>query len=159
MSASNLARSTIRVGEVASTNPQKGTVRVKFPDMDGVISYDLQVIQRKTKRDRDYWMPDIGDQVVCSFMGNGLECGFVEGAVYSDEDPPPVECQDKRHIAYADGTWCEYDRKEHKLKVHVAGDIDVFAEGAIHIKAQGVVFVNGRQVRLNDPNVPVNSAE
>lgn len=158
MGISNLGSAIVRVGEVSSTDPAKATVRVKFPDLDGLISYDYQVVSMFTERNKDYRMPDIGDEVVCLCMGNGLETGFAIGSVYSDKVPPPVEDQDKRHVRYPDGTWFEYDRAEHKLTVHVEGGIDVYAKGDIAVKADGKiviaatdnVVVNGAQVRWNE---------
>lgn len=159
MGTSNLGRSIFRVGEVTSTLPKKGKVKVKFPDMDDLISYEMWVVVQKTKKDKDYCMPDKGDQVVCAFLGNGLEAGFVLGAIYSDKDKPPVECQDKKHYAFADGTWVEYDRKEHKMKVHVEGDLDIYCTGQLNIESAGKTYQKGGEIRQNDPDHPENCAK
>ena len=165
MATSHSGYNNVQIGFVVSTNPEKVTVRVQFPDLEDLISHDLQVVQRKTREDKDYWIPDIGEEVVCRFRGNGLECGFVDGALYNDIDKPPVADQDKRHIAFKDGTWLEYDRAAHKLTAYVKGQIDITAEGNItakakgnvtleaggnmYLKAGGQVFVNGTKVNLN----------
>lgn len=147
-----------RVCFVASTNPEKATVRVRIPDLDNLISHDLQVVQRKARKDKNYWLPDLDEEVFCLFLGNGLECGFVLGALYNTEDKPPANSQDKQHTAFEDGTWFEYDRKEHRARAHVEGCLDIFATGDINIKSGGRVFVNGAEVRINDPSAPTNAA-
>ena len=124
----NYVRSTmqsmVKTGVVASTDPASGTARVELSDEDGLISFDLGVLVRKTHRDKDYWMPDVGDQVLCLFLPFGLEQGFILGSFYSSPDPAPVTSQDKRHVLFGDGTWLEYDRKSHTLSGHIKGAVD-----------------------------------
>lgn len=105
----------VRIGTVTGTDPATAKVRVQFGDADRMVSYDLPVLFRKTQDDKDYQMPDIGEQVLCLFLPYGAEQGFVLGAVYSQADVPPVISQDKKHRLFADGTWREYDRSSHLL--------------------------------------------
>lgn len=120
----SVLESTVRTAVVSSTDPSRGTVRVRIPDDDDLVSYDLRVLSRKTHQDKDYWMPDVGEHVLCLFLPYGLEQGFVLGAFYSQEDQPPVASQDKRHVLFEDGTWLEYDRKSHTLSGHIKGQVD-----------------------------------
>lgn len=69
----------IRVGKVSSTNPAAMTVRVTFPDEAGLVSDDLHVLCQGSKSDKDYWMPDVGEQVVCIFLPNGRNTGIASG--------------------------------------------------------------------------------
>ncbi len=149
MGATQDVSAAVRVGIVESTNPKKVTVRVKIPDLDNVISYDLQVVQRKTLKDKDYWLPDLKEEVLCLFQGNGLESGFVLGALYNEEDEPPVNSQEKRHVAFEDGTSLEYDRKAHKLTATVQGDIEIAATGNITVSAGANVKITGTRIDLN----------
>ncbi len=66
--------------------------------------------------------------------------------------------QDKRHTTFEDGTWFEYDRKEHRARAHVKGCLDIFATDDINIRSEGTVWINGVQVRLNDRAAPENAA-
>ncbi len=159
MSFSNNASATFRFGIVCSVDIDNITARVRVPDLDNLVSWDLQVLQRKARKDRDHWLPDIREEVACLFAGNGLECGVILGAVYNAKDLPPVKCQDKRHVAYSDGSWTEYDRAEHKLKVHSVGTVDLFAKGDINITSEtGNVWINGVQVHMNSKSAPANCA-
>ncbi len=81
----------IRVGKVSSVNRNNCTARVFFEDRDDVVSHDLRVIVKNTMNKKDYWLPDVDEQVVCIFLPNGEETGFIIGSVYSDVDRPPAE--------------------------------------------------------------------
>lgn len=127
-------RELVRVGIVTAVYPERGTVRVTMSDVDDLQTYELQVVVPKTHKDKEFWMPDVGEQVVCLFSGQGLERGWVLGAVYSQADTVPEASRDKWIKRFEDGTIIEYDRKEHHLKIFVRGDITIEAEGNIVIK-------------------------
>lgn len=114
-----MVRHLFRVGSVVSTDPGAGTARVQLADADGLVSYNLPVAQRQTLKNKDYAMPDAGEHVLCLFLPFGIEQGFVLGSIYSQADATPVADQDKRHVEFEDGTWLQYDRKEHRLQVRV----------------------------------------
>ncbi|MGG1599315.1 hypothetical protein [Paenibacillus naphthalenovorans] len=80
--ALRIARNLIRVGRVSSRSLTNGTVQVVFHDRDDMVSKDLPVLEAAT-------IPNIGDQVACIFLGNGIEDGFCLGRFYSEENPPP----------------------------------------------------------------------
>ncbi len=127
----------IRPAIVVTRYPERGTVRVKMVDVDDMVSSELPVIFRKTHKDKDYWMPDVGEHVVCLFSGQGLEQGFVLGAIYSEADVVPVSSNDKWHKRFEDGTVIEYDRAAHKLTVDVKGDTEITVSGNANIKVDG----------------------
>ncbi len=106
----------IRVGKVSSTNPADMTVRVTFPDERELVSADLPVLCHGSKSDKDYWMPDVGEQVVCLFLPNGRNMGFCLGTFFSKADTPPAGAgQSKRIIKHN-------------------GDLDIECTGNIRIK-------------------------
>ena len=99
--------SGFRVGLVKQLDPAKAKVRVVFPDYDQLLSYWLPVLAAKSQNDKVYWMPDIGEQVVC-LMDRRDEAGCVLGAIYSAADAPPVNSPDKWHVTFSDGAAAEY---------------------------------------------------
>ncbi len=105
---------TFRVGIVQQQDTLRAKVRVVFPDYDEVISWWLPIVFFKTQNDKAYWIPDIGEQVVC-LMDLRDEAGAVLGAIYSEVDVPPVNSADKFHLAFQDGTNFDYDRAAHVL--------------------------------------------
>lgn len=133
MVTDNVLENIIRDGIVSSTNPANCTVRVTFPDKDDLVSGDLKVLTRGSKDNKDYWMPDVGESVVCLFLPNGNNEGFCLGTYFNDVDRPPVNDQNKRHMKYSDGTIIEYDRQSHTLSIDCVGN----------------VIVNGKTINLN----------
>ncbi len=139
MSRSDRASVAFRVGFISSINPEKKTARVRFPDLDDVVSHELQILRRRSRGDREYWMYDEGEEVWCLFFGHGLEDGLILGSTCNDEDPPPVTDPDKHHVAYKDGTFFEYDRKEHKWTVRIEGAADAYVKGVLNLVCDGDV--------------------
>lgn len=130
----------LRFGVVTHIDETKAQVRVQFQDIDNVISYWLPVLKQKTLKDKQYWMPDIGEHVAC-VIDEHAEEGIVLGAIYSDADAVPVGSRDKYHVKFNDGTVIEYDRAAHKLTADVKGDINVKVTGRAHINCKGQIYV------------------
>jgi len=133
-----------RVGLVRQQDLQSARVRVAFPDRDQMLSYWLPVLFLKTQNDKSYWIPDIGEQVVC-LMDEHDEAGTVLGAIYSSADTPPVQSADKYHMSFKDGASVEYDRAAHALTVTLpnGATMNASAHGAsIAIDASGNISVH-----------------
>lgn len=106
--------SALRLGIVKEQDVSLARLRVTFNEFDQMLSYWLPVVVPKTQNDKAYWLPDIGEQVVC-LMDARDEAGVVLGAIYSQADATPVQNADKFHLGFKDGTSIEYDRASHVL--------------------------------------------
>lgn len=135
----------IRVGTVSSINAAAGTVRVAFAAQDDMVTYELPVITRGSKNNKDYWLPDIDEQVLCLFLpntsGRGVCDGFVLGTFYSSVDAPMESSSDVHAVKYGDGTIIKHDRSTGKLTINATGDIDIIAGGKITINGQ-TIYLN-----------------
>jgi phage baseplate assembly protein V len=134
-----------RVGIVKAQDVHNARVRVTFPDRDQMQSWWLPVLFPKTQNDKGYWIPDIGEQVVCT-MDEHDEDGAVLGAIYSAADAVPVANADKLHWTFKDGAVFEYDRSVHALQMSIAngGTVTIAANGAsIAIDGSGNVAIDG----------------
>jgi phage baseplate assembly protein gpV len=123
---------TFRVGIVQAQDTAQAKVRVVFPDYDEMISWWLPVVFAKTQDDKCYWIPDIGEQVVC-LMDLRDEAGAVLGAIYSAADVPPVNSADKFHIAFKDGAHFDYDRVAHLLELLFQDTTELKYDARIHL--------------------------
>ena len=120
---------------VSTVEPAAHAVRVAFEDEDGMVSDLLPVLVTGASANKDYALPDVGDRVVCAFLGNGVSAGFCLGAVYSHANRPLQKNGDVRSVTFKDGTVVAYDRGTHTLTIET--------NGAVNIKAAGNVNVDG----------------
>lgn len=142
----DILQNIIRIGTVSSVNPGNGTARVTFAEKSEIVSGDLQVLQRNTLKNKDWALPDVGEQVLCVFLPNGLESGFIIGAVYSAKDKPneAAKSQDKRRVDFEDGSFVEFDRKTKKLTVDCKGEVILNAQGKITVAGQADLSVTAQ---------------
>ena len=127
-------RSVVRVGIVSEVIPADCAARVVFEEKDATTSPVLPVLTRGGKVNRDFWLPDIGEQVVCLFAANDKNhsTGWVLGAHYK-AGAGNADSVDKRRIDFSDGSFVEFDR----------------ATGGLTIQCTGDVVINGRTISLN----------
>lgn len=133
------AAPTLKFGTVSAVDEKTLRVRVRLPDLDNLRTAWLPVGVRKSKADKDYWLPDVGEHVAVLLDGRG-EDGVVLCAIFSDADAVPVASRDKWHRRFADGTTLDYDRKAHQLTVNCVGGITVVAAGQVLVQAPSVTL-------------------
>lgn len=104
----------VAVGKVTTIYPDRCTAKVYFEDTKSV-SRELSVLTRGSQGTKDYWMPEVNEEVVCIFVPNSRGQGYILGTEYNEEDTPPVASKDKRHIQFNDLSFFEYDSKNHTL--------------------------------------------
>lgn len=139
-------KNLIRVGRVSSVDTATATARVVF-EAQGVVSYDLPVLQKQTLKNKDYCLPDVGEHVVCIFLPTGNAEGFILGAIYSDQDLPPDDSNNKRKVQFEDGTTIEYDRESHTLTIDTVGAVNIVAAGAVNVT--GDVVADGISLKTH----------
>ncbi|MEC1744112.1 phage baseplate assembly protein V [Schinkia azotoformans] len=130
-----LLKNMIQIGIVSSVNPEKCAVKVAFNSRDDSVSPELPVLVRGSLGTKDYWLPTVGEQVVCISLPNGNARGFVLGSFYSNVDKPSVTEEGKRQIAFEDGTTIAYDQKTHELYIEVIEKITIKAPKGITLIA------------------------
>ena len=143
-----LLNGLIKIGEVSSINPFQGTARVLFDDDDSIVSFDLQVLQRNTFKNRDYAMPDVGEDVLCLFLPTGTEEGFILGSVYAGDVSPKESTGDIRSVVFADGTRIAYDRSAGELTMDIKGTKIVANGQSVNITAPAVIDLKSPTINL-----------
>ncbi len=131
-------------------------VRVQFPQRDNLISWWLPVQVRGIQDDKDFWQPDLGEQVSV-IMDEFFENGIVVGCVPSTEDAAPAGLTpDDRLLQFSDGTILHYNRSTHQLSVTLGaggqmtltqpsgGKIQLDPSGNVEIQGAATIsFTNG----------------
>lgn len=142
--AMSVMRNIVRVGTVTATDDEKVTARVEFKDRSGIVSHELKILVKNSLKNKDYWMPDINEQVLCLFLPIGIEKGWVLGSFYSNVTTANADDKKYRKVFFEDGSSAQYDRESHTLTV------DVPAEGGnLVINTEASVTVNTKTATLN----------
>lgn len=123
----NAVKNMIKHGIVNSVDPKTMTARVIFEDADNNISAPLYIANRGSKCTRDYWLPDVGEQVICIFEPNdkNASTGWIIGSYFSDPVPPQVNDADVHRIDFSDGSYIEHNRKTHEMTIKCAGNLNI----------------------------------
>lgn len=148
-----------RLGKVVGINADTCKARVEFPDNHNIVTYEMPIIQAHTGKDKFYAMPTLDEFVLCAFLPNGNETGFILGSYYSEPTPPPVQDENKFNITFEDGTVLEYDKAAHILKADVKGEADIKVEKDITIKADGNINVTCKEAEITADKVTVKSSD
>lgn len=127
----------VRVGRVSSVNASSMRARVVFTDMENTVSAELPVLCQGSLKRKQYWLPDIDEQVVCLMLpnasGKGSNDGFILGTFFSDADKPVKTGANIRRYDFGDGSYVEHDASTGNLTINAVGD----------------VIINGANIKLN----------
>lgn len=147
-----------KIGEVSSVNPDNCTARVVFSDEDGLVSYDLPVMQRNTIANKDYAMPEVKEDVLCVFLPDGPEDGFILGSFYAGDIEPPETDSNKRTVVFADGTKISYDRTTHTLTATI-GDTSIMADQSnVNVVCAGTADIQAGTVNATADTATVTAS-
>ncbi|EDW6064258.1 phage baseplate assembly protein V [Salmonella enterica subsp. enterica serovar Oslo] len=144
-------------GTVSAIDPETVRARVRLPDHDNLRTWWLDVMQNNTYKNKDYCMPDVGEQVKVLMTPDGVE-GVILGAVYSGKDTPVISDSDRRRTDFSDGTFVEYDRKNNAMAIGGAiktltitthSDITLQTETQVTVIAQNSATVRTKTATIN----------
>ncbi|GAB7080882.1 phage baseplate assembly protein V [Megalodesulfovibrio paquesii] len=149
---------SLRYGTVTESN-SVGSARVQLHDGDGMVSFPVRTLHRRTLKDQDQCLPDLGEQVAVLFAGQGMEEGCVLGAVYSQQDQAPGQEQPVQFYQFEDGTVISYDRVQHRYFADIKGaaDITILQDATVTIKEDATVTVEGQTTLHGREDVLVRS--
>ena len=130
------ARQLVREGKITATYPERHSARVEFQDKGGLVSEELPILTTWALENKMYHMPDVGETVVCLFASNAdnTGTGWIIGSRFHDKSTPNANKQDITRIDFKDGTFMQYDRAKHELR----------------IKCVGNIYINGKNIYLNE---------
>lgn len=135
----------VKVGIISSIDRTKATARVHFEDRDDMVSEELSILNLNTQQTKHYWMPSVGEMVICLYAANGPETGFIIGSVYSEADTVDeefLESDDVDGVKFPDGSFIKYDSINHKYIIDIQGSIEIRATEDITIKSSKKIFLN-----------------
>lgn len=84
-------KNIVRKGIVQSVDKKKMKARVKFGDKGGMISGELHILIQERhiinehvenyKAWLEYWLPEVGDMVICLMIPDGDGEGYILGGI------------------------------------------------------------------------------
>lgn len=122
-------------GTVCSVTPDRATARVVREDKNNKTTGELFVLQHGSANVKDYWMPAVGDQVLCiqmpNYSGTGVGDGFILGTYYNSVDLPPGGAASDTRVLQTSGN----------LKMVIGGSLSIEAAGG-DVTVNGISLVN-----------------
>ncbi len=128
----------ISICTVTKVDYKDGTVRVDMKER-GVISGSLQVLQRRTKENKSYDMPEVGEEVLCLFLPqDNFITGFVIGGIYNNVDTTNLKDSNKgiKSYRWADGSFVKYNENTKKMEVNSVGEVEVTSGTVVNINCE-----------------------
>ena len=136
-------QSMIRVGVVSDRSVERCAVRVIFEGQDQMVSDWLPVVQPLAGRARFFALPDVGDSVICLFLGTGLETGFCAGMYYAG-GAVPAASGNTIGVWLPGGNYVELDQSTGSLAVQATGGVSITAPA---VSITGNLSVSGSITR------------
>ena len=139
MKAPNKDRVTLHFAEVSQVNHSTAEARVRLDELQGMESYWLPVGQyRAGSASTAYWMPEVGERVLCALDESG-SAGVILAGIYSLDNPPSANGAGL--LAIAVPTLTIDGQVEITGDVSVTGNLSV--AGAVEI--EGSHTINGKE--------------
>jgi len=127
----------IRVGTVIAADYTDARVTVRC---DGIATDWLPWVTRRAGNDRDWWAPDIGEQVIVIAPSGVMRAAFVLPALYANAHPEPAASPDIHTIRYGNGDVVTHNRADGSWFIQCAGPVTVVAGGAVTVQAPSVTL-------------------
>jgi phage baseplate assembly protein gpV len=128
---------TLRIGEVVARDPKTCRAKVQFKDAESIVTYWCFVVLKKTHKDKEFWLPDVGEMVVCIFPYFDQKHGYILGSVYNDKDLPPTFAGPGQYVLHdKSGNVFLMDRQRKQFyliaeQVNVVGNLRVTGNVAV----------------------------
>lgn len=116
-----------RIGVVAQVFPERCAARVNFEDVE-LLSAVLHVNVRRAIGTKDFWMPEVGEDVLCMFVDDNT--GFILGSWYADDDALPCDIKPGRSddiiaVEFNNGSKIICDTKKNQITIDGNGDFNI----------------------------------
>lgn len=129
-----------RWGRVSSVDKDRHTAQVQFFEIDGMVSFDLQVL---VPFGGDYCLPKKDQPVFCALMDGTDGQGYVLGTFYTDDDTAPLSDAGQRAIAGDDLRLGDPEADDKVALSSIVDDLFTTLRAAITAAKSAVVAQDG----------------
>lgn len=137
------------IGTVTRLQAGECRAKVKIEVPNGEFESDwLGVVQRSaaSPRDADYWMPSVGDRVLC-LLDDRREAGFILGGFYTQETPQPSGMtKDTIYAVRRDDSYYKHNTSNSEIEGVATGNVTITVGGDATANISGQILVNGVSV-------------
>lgn len=139
----------LKLGEVVEVLPDQCKARVVFDEDDSVVSDPLPIVIPNSIENRDFHLPDVGEDVLCLFGSAGLEDGYILGSIYAGDVVPPSSSADVRMVEFADGSKFSFDRSASTFEIEIGSTRIKLDQNSVNVEAASVVNIKTPTLNLN----------
>ncbi len=130
----------LRLGTIAEANYPAALVRVQSGEL---LTGWIPWMTRRASNDRDWWAPEVGEQVLLlSPCGDPFQAVALP-AVYQDAHPAPQNRETVCRVEFGDSGWFQYDRASGEMSINVIGHANITVGGKTTLVSQGTVEIDG----------------
>jgi phage baseplate assembly protein gpV len=142
-----------REGTVTEVFPERHSARVKFNDLDNLVSAEMPVLTLAAGKNKSYWLPDIDEKVVCLMASNSGQSGggYIIGSLYTGKNKPAEKTADIYALKFSDNASISYKRgnnedKNHILKMHLSDNTEILFENQEKARHFQIKFSDGCKI-------------
>lgn len=124
------------------------------------VSDPLPILVFNSMENKDFHLPDIGEDVLCFFGSAGMEDGYIIGSIYAGEIEPPNSSTDVRMVKFSDGSYFKFDRSGSIFECSIGttkielqkNQVSIETSQLVSIKSAANVKIEGSaQVSIESP--------
>jgi len=130
----------LRYGTVAQADYAAARVKVQSGEL---LTGWVPWLTRRASHDRDWWPPEIGEQVLLLSPGGDPAQALALPAIYRSAHPAPAAAETVCRIEFSDGGHAEYDRASGALTISAEGLVKVIGKGTVEIYGAAGAAVAG----------------
>lgn len=136
----------VRPGSITAVDASKARVRVKTGELTTAW---LPWLTQRAGTGKNWWPPEVGEQVLLISPGGNPAQGFVLTGLYSTDKPAPSSDPNIETIVFKNGDSVTHNSSSGATALNVSGSLTVTAGGDISLAASGNVSINGSRIDLN----------
>lgn len=137
---------SLRIGKISTIDYPKGIAKITYEDKGDSTTAFFSFLAWQ------YWMPNIGDQVMVAHLSNGSCAATILGPVWHDDHRPPEGFKGLYRKDFNREYGKAFERYDHNTGVYSikigATTVTIKADGSIQIEAPAGININTPQITV-----------
>ena len=145
----------LRIGKISSINYPNGTARITYEDKDDSTTSEIPFLVLG----RQYWHPEVGEQVLVAHLSNGTCAAVILGTVWHNGHRPieGFEGLDRRDYCNTPGKAVErYDEKSEDYTLRITGDMTLGSTKSMTFTSD-TITVTAPKIKATVPEIEIKA--